>query len=1515
MRRLAYLFFLFLATGLVLVWLNRVTLLYQPIDQAMVKPALESVFQRQISYDHLAGSLIFGLRLENVLIPRGQTLPGPTILEARQVRITYNLLKLLLKPKDFIGALDQIELIEPKIYLERNLQERWNILEIFLAEGGRVPPFYARLKIKDGQLAYLDQRGFGPRPLSTPFQTEAGRVNGWIDFHKNPMLEFSVTGQAAQATDPAGKTGPPAQAEFSGTVNSRKVKFALDLKARDLPLAQWYDYAVKIPGLSITSGRADLDLKFADKPHAGPLPCLIEGTIDPAEAATALAGLPAPFKQLHGRLKLTRSDLIFSHLSGTMGALPFRLEGALAGYTDYDLKIDNPASPLTAWQVFWPDLPPDLLSGSFRNESRLTGPADQPRLTGRLSCQNLKLGWLPVKEAALSYDFQKGRWRIDLASAWAAGGLISGQGQIDTSGRQPQYSLNLDIKKLDLAKTDQTLAGGLISGRLALSVQDGQSSGQAELTGVGASILGQLFTRISGRFSLSGTDLVLDEITIRQKDSDAKTGLIDLSGQINEKGQYQIKAVGRKFFISQTLPGWSELPSQGQATFTATIKGRPPRKGKPDDQSYQAEVNAVLEQPVILGQPFAAVAFDGRFDQTGLDLKKMQVNSIFSRLNLRGRIPYDDDLALDWEGRIRIEEFTAFFKKLLPFLQPNDTFSGQMEGLGRLTGRWPQITFSGQSRLKYFTFNDLSFSLIDVPSWRWQDNWFDLAAKGAVIAFGKNQLTVAGRIKLLPNGDSPRAKDPAWLKASFKIDHGELKEIVQQGQAVYRQLALPERRVFPAIFLPDRPAVQTPIKPFQVPPPDNDQAPLEVFRVIRQQVLAEKTPLAETDWSDGLAGSVKGQLDLSGTGDQISGDLALILDQGRLKILDCSRLDLTASFGVDPAHGHKSAWPFLPLVVDWRAVDGHLLSAKFDRLTGRIEADDRNIFVKDFNFSAGQSQAGISGTIPLTDKNAQPFDLTLKTSGESVRILAAFFKEANWLGGTGDIDLALTGSLDAPRLDGHLTLKNAAFQLATPTKSQIKNLNADLVLANNVCQVKKLNAHWQGEATLNKDNYLEVDGQVTVQKIFRPDWQLVFQGLKLRDGVYYLNLQDFFSGSVTTGQLEISGSLNQPILEPSRIKADLIRTNRPVTIAGRILINEGRLTIPTGQATPLPAIGLNIDLTWGNNFRLLANNLEINPGDSPLSLTQLALLNSLNFQLAPTNTPVNLRGSFVEPVLETELIIMNGSFNFLGRTFNLLKPARQRQFISDRTGAEENYLAFAVKENFLDKKNRQDIRVNLAAETLLPERISSSGNAYLKSSLLVFISGSVSRIKIFFEQYDQRINGRWDLAARYDLDQLPQVVRLILPSYLSNRVQDLASRRLLADLTSQQFQALFRQTLQPFEERFREAIGLEEFQFGYNFGYRLSRGLFPEIPQPGDSQTISITAAKRLFLEKLYIRVNLNEDLRSIKQGDVKIPQIDYQISYWLNDSLSVDYTRENIGSGSSLRGYDIYSLQYRYSF
>ena len=1536
-RTILILLGLCLLAGGAVLWLERDRLLYQPISQAIVRPALEGVFRRPVQYSKMRGSLLGGIVLEDVVVPRGQTLAGPTVLEAPLVKIRYNLLKMAARPKDIIGAVYAIDLIKPKIYLEHDAKDHWNILDIFLAEGGAVPPFYAKLRVQDGQLEFVDRHGFQARPPARTFRQSASRVDGWIDFHKNPLLEFEVGGQLDQ--DGSGQV--PARISFKGTINSSKVKFALYLKTQKLPLAGWYDYAVGIPWLSLSAGTVDLDLEFADKPHAGPLPCLIAGTISTSQAKAVLAGLPGPLSGIDGRIKLTKSDLVFDDLKARLGDVPITVNGPISGYQEYDLKVKTPDSPVSAWSSLITSLPADLLVGRFNNDLKITGPTSDPHLKGQMSCRQLDLNFLTLTDAKIAYDYQGDRWQASLASARSLGGRLKGQADLDLTGPEPDYRLTLDLKDLNLAKLSYISGAGLASGRIEFVGRGDQAAGRIELVGTKTALWGQPIDDLSGQIGLAGPVLKLTDILISQRSGrpagNDQTGTLALSGDLDQKGDYKLTVIGKDLYLDQKLPVLSEADNQGLATFSAQVQGRlPARRAKQFD--YQADLQGELQQPIILGQPFLKVQLDSRFTPQGALLKKLQFASPFSRLALWGDIPYGSDLDLNWEGRVRIEEFTGFFKKIFPFLLSDDRISGEMTGAGRLAGRWPQVRFNGQSRMRYFSFNDVVFSLIDIPSFRWQDDTFSLEEKPAAISFGQSTLALLGRIKLagdqkegLPakNGQAP------WLNGSCRIESGQLKEIVQQVQALYRQLSQPGRRVFPEIFLPNQPIALGPLQAFRLPPGGlkttadgrlelyQDPPPVEPgsqnlltdFQKIRDEVQTRKTGLASWDWSKGLAGAVQGQLVFSVFDDRMSGGLDLEIAQGQLQALDFSRLILSADFGQYQAGSRRSEpWPFFPLSVSWQATDGHLLSAKFDNLAGQIRTAGSDLIFQDFTFNAGHSQAVLAGSLPL-NRTGSSYDLELKTSGDSVRILAAFFKEIAWLQGTGNIDLRLTGPWAAPRLDGRLVLRDAAFDLKTPAKSQIKNLNADISLDDGVGTIKKLNAHWQGETTLQKDNYLEVSGRLVLANLLRSDWHLDFQQVQLQDNTYYLNLPDFFSGAVTTSGLKIDGRLDASLIKPNGARTDLIRPHRPVTLLGAIYVAGGRLTIPTGQTSPLPDIGLGLDLTWGNDFRLLANNLEINQGDTPLSLTQLAFLNSLNFRLAPSDVPVTLRGSFRSPVLESRLLLSDGSFNFLGRNFNLISPARQRQFVSNRSFAETNYLVLGLKQNFLGQPAAQDIEVNMTAEAILPETINPTNGAYQKRSLLVFLSGSLDRTQIFFEQYDQLPSGRWELAARYDLAQLTQVIRLILPSYISTRLDNLASRQLLADLTSQQMQALFRQTLQPLEERLAQAVGLEEFQFDYNLGYRLSRGIFPETTAPANAQIIGITAAKRLFFDRLYVRVNLSEDLRSLKQGDIAIPQIDYQISYWLNDNLSADYTRENIKTGPNLQGYDIYSIQYRYRF
>lgn len=233
---------------------------------------------------------------------------GQDIITAKQIRLRFNPLTLVLKLRNPEAALTELVLVQPHINVQRLPDDTWNIQHYFKGNG-RPLILSGMVKIQDGEAFYQDYQ-FGNYRLQ--------KFSGTINLNQYPLLRWRLHGRADVGKDATWQSQGRLRADQQVGYISLAIKEALITKIiRFIPRTIPY---------RVHSGSVDTLLNFSlAKGYFGI--DNIKTTIKQAKISLPLFPKAIYIKYLKGnfspdRFQINKSDLFYEktpvHISGTL---------------------------------------------------------------------------------------------------------------------------------------------------------------------------------------------------------------------------------------------------------------------------------------------------------------------------------------------------------------------------------------------------------------------------------------------------------------------------------------------------------------------------------------------------------------------------------------------------------------------------------------------------------------------------------------------------------------------------------------------------------------------------------------------------------------------------------------------------------------------------------------------------------------------------------------------------------------------------------------------------------------------------------------------------------------------------------------------------------------------------------------------------------------------------------------------------------------------------------------------
>ncbi|AOX01060.1 hypothetical protein BJP34_17880 [Moorena producens PAL-8-15-08-1] len=388
--------------------------LYQNLP-GWIETELSKVIQRDVRVGQLKALYLTSLELGPSSIPATTT--DPDHVAIKKIKVGFNPLPLLLKRPLPVT----INLVHVDVYAQQEANGEWINLKDLNFDNSFSPPidFDAKVRVWNGKISLL------PYGQTSPFKVRLDATAGLSD--KNKRLKYSITTAIAE-----GKTKLKGKTWLTTGQTKARVNVQNLALAELMPLIK-----AVIPNIPANLQSGELDAKLnISLPSIKDIPD-VKGKAEFKGIQVQVNPLKEPVKA-SARLRFQGDRVRLEKTQGSYGAIEALVSGQVGWTKGFDLNVEVTPFSLAKLLKTIPVKSPVPVNGEMAAELSITGPIDQPEVTGKL--RNTKVTTIDkVKLAQIRADLAGNFSQVVLTDFLVkpeAGGKITGRGQVKLASDQ-----------------------------------------------------------------------------------------------------------------------------------------------------------------------------------------------------------------------------------------------------------------------------------------------------------------------------------------------------------------------------------------------------------------------------------------------------------------------------------------------------------------------------------------------------------------------------------------------------------------------------------------------------------------------------------------------------------------------------------------------------------------------------------------------------------------------------------------------------------------------------------------------------------------------------------------------------------------------------------------------------------------------------------------------------------------------------------------------------------------------
>ena len=430
----------------------------------LVTRELSKLLNRPVNIGDIERVTLASIRAGESTIPATAT--DPDSVEMDGVKVRFNLLKFL-----WSRQLDlDVTLVEPTVYLERDLEGAWVSTQIREAEGegGLIQIALKRIALEKGTVTLADpeidlrqaelevaDKGEGRRPEeeeeeedeaetgnepeeeteetvtelqlpvidAPPSVATFKRVDGSVEFlDENDRIKFETTGYP--------QTG---RTRVRGEYLVPESALKLNVSGQNLPAGE-ASLFVDLP-IAIATGKVNTNLNIELQTNGSQVPPNLEGNLRFEEIDARIDNVPQPLIQADGQLRFSGSSILIEDTIANYGLLPVLVPQGIIDLTQgYEIPIEVQPTSLAQYLTTLELESPVEISGEAEAVLKVVGPIETPVLIGEAQTTDITtIDRIPFGEVGAQFAFATAEGALEIGPILAtpeAGGEIQGTVQI-----------------------------------------------------------------------------------------------------------------------------------------------------------------------------------------------------------------------------------------------------------------------------------------------------------------------------------------------------------------------------------------------------------------------------------------------------------------------------------------------------------------------------------------------------------------------------------------------------------------------------------------------------------------------------------------------------------------------------------------------------------------------------------------------------------------------------------------------------------------------------------------------------------------------------------------------------------------------------------------------------------------------------------------------------------------------------------------------------------------------------
>ncbi len=468
-----------------------------------VEAALQDTLERPVDVGEIEQFTLTGFRLGPSGLPPTAAVQTEATVEAIDVSISWPdlIFERTLRPS--------LTLINPDVAVVQAADGRWIDLTLPKQEADKTRPIEFKLgtlKVKNATVSVTSQV---PRPnaiaVAAPILLDNINAQAYLTPLDDPNLE-EVTFEVEGNLD-----GGRFEAQGSGQLEQQMLNASV--QTTDLPTAGVNLFLP--PELGLVAGTLNSNLTAQVRLQDDAQPISAQGTAKFKDGEVLVSQLTEPIRDINATLRFQGDRVLLEDTGLQVGGIPLTAAGAVDWQTGYDLTAQIPAVSLAqVTDLLEVDLPVQA-AGVFKFDGAVSGPLDQPQLTGRIEnvgavqADRVAVDALSASFVATLKQFTLQALRIIPAE----GGYITGEGQVDLANLE-NPSFDVDIQA--------DLPGDALAALYGVALPNQAVIGPVQVTGQGQGTLADPQALVqfqlpestypgSGRATYRNSTLVVDQ--------------------------------------------------------------------------------------------------------------------------------------------------------------------------------------------------------------------------------------------------------------------------------------------------------------------------------------------------------------------------------------------------------------------------------------------------------------------------------------------------------------------------------------------------------------------------------------------------------------------------------------------------------------------------------------------------------------------------------------------------------------------------------------------------------------------------------------------------------------------------------------------------------------------------------------------------------------------------------------------------------------------------------------------